>query len=500
MSSTTTNTEKEKSGALSNLRIGKRILILVSLGLVGIFALSMIYAVGDSEIEQETALADQYTRMALLANEVDANALQMRRREKDFILRNDMKYVERYHEAANAVLAALAEMKKLSAAYDQIGNVEDIEAKIAEHAALLDQLVAVAQDLGFSENLGLQGSLRKTVHEMEAKLNKLQLDNLTVKMLMMRRHEKDFIMRGDEKYLQRVNARRAEFIPLLDGALISQADKDEVDGLLDNYINDFMTYAATYQEERALRKQLSAKYAEAEPAMDSLFRSAREGYTEAQSLLAAERETTRGSMLLAAAITALLFAILAWRLALSITRPVTGLTNAMMKLAGGDTTIDHSLYWQQGRGRQHGRRSSGLQGQRHRKDEARRRPGRGGPACRGSETPDHERDGRSLRAPVKEVVDGVGSAATEMQATSQQMSVTAEETSRQSANVATASDQATANVQTVAATAEELSASISEIGRQVMQSAKIAAERGGRGGIDHPVSPGLAEAASKIGE
>jgi len=101
---------------------------------------------------------------------------------------------------------------------------------------------------------------------------------------------------------------------------------------------------------------------------------------------------------------------------------------------------------------------------------------------------------------VKEVVDGVGSAATEMQATSQQMSATAEETSRQSANVATASDQATANVQTVAATAEELSASIAEIGRQVSQSAKIAQNAVEEAESTNETVRGLADAAAKIGE
>lgn len=52
--------EKTKSGGLSNLRIGKRIAILVILGLVGLAALSMIYVAGDSKIERETALADEY--------------------------------------------------------------------------------------------------------------------------------------------------------------------------------------------------------------------------------------------------------------------------------------------------------------------------------------------------------------------------------------------------------------------------------------------------------
>ncbi len=105
-----------------------------------------------------------------------------------------------------------------------------------------------------------------------------------------------------------------------------------------------------------------------------------------------------------------------------------------------------------------------------------------------------------LERQVKDVVDGVGAAATEMQATAQQLSATAEETSRQSANVATASNQATSNVQTVAATAEELSASIAEIGRQVGQSTKIT-----RNAVDEVESAnrtiaGLADAGTTIGE
>ncbi len=101
---------------------------------------------------------------------------------------------------------------------------------------------------------------------------------------------------------------------------------------------------------------------------------------------------------------------------------------------------------------------------------------------------------------VREVVDGVSSSATEMQATAQQMATTAEETSRQAGNVATASDQASANVQTVAATAEELSASIAEIGRQVLQSAKIASNAVVQAEATNDTVAGLAEAATRIGE
>jgi len=101
---------------------------------------------------------------------------------------------------------------------------------------------------------------------------------------------------------------------------------------------------------------------------------------------------------------------------------------------------------------------------------------------------------------ITEGVDGVSSSASEMQATAQQLSATAEEASRQSTNVATASEQATANVQTVAATVEELSASIAEIGRQVSQSARIAGNAVAEVESTNRTVLGLAEAANRIGE
>ena len=54
------------------------------------------------------------------------------------------------------------------------------------------------------------------------------------------------------------------------------------------------------------------------------------------------------------------------------------------------------------------------------------------------------------------------------------MSATADQTNQQATAVAAASEEATVNVQTVASSAEELSASIEEISRQVSQSNEIA--------------------------
>ena len=106
----------------------------------------------------------------------------------------------------------------------------------------------------------------------------------------------------------------------------------------------------------------------------------------------------------------------------------------------------------------------------------------------------------TFEASVGRVVGQVSSASTEMQASSESMSATAEETTRQSAAVAAASEQASANVQTVASAAEELSSSIAEISRQVGQASEIAASAVREAEQTNTKIQGLAEAANKIGE
>ena len=84
-----------------------------------------------------------------------------------------------------------------------------------------------------------------------------------------------------------------------------------------------------------------------------------------------------------------------------------------------------------------------------------------------------------FEARVGQLVGQVAEAATGLRATASTMEGTAQQTTGQSATVASAAEQASVNVQTVAVAAEQLSVSTTEISRQVAQSATIAAPGGG---------------------
>jgi methyl-accepting chemotaxis protein len=124
----------------------------------------------------------------------------------------------------------------------------------------------------------------------------------------------------------------------------------------------------------------------------------------------------------------------------------------------------------------------------------------------------HERQEREARAQrieklahdfdqsVSAMLKSVEKSADTMRVEASSMSATAEQTTTQATRVARAAEEASANVQTVAAATEELTASIKEIGHQVTQSAKVAANAVEQSDRTNALVTGLAQSAQRIGE
>jgi methyl-accepting chemotaxis protein len=97
-------------------------------------------------------------------------------------------------------------------------------------------------------------------------------------------------------------------------------------------------------------------------------------------------------------------------------------------------------------------------------------------------------------------LDSLASASTEMRATSEGMSVTAEQTTAQAVAVASSAEQASQNVEAVAVAAEEMAAAVNEIERQVQDSTRIAGTAVEQARKTDDRINALSLAASRIGE
>lgn len=107
---------------------------------------------------------------------------------------------------------------------------------------------------------------------------------------------------------------------------------------------------------------------------------------------------------------------------------------------------------------------------------------------------------KNFESRIKGIVVAVSSSPTDLHATSEQLSATAEETNRQSTSASSVSEQTSANVQMVAAAADELLRSIAEISRQTGHAASTA-NRVSRNAQDSETAvQSLLDAAQKVSE
>jgi methyl-accepting chemotaxis protein len=105
-----------------------------------------------------------------------------------------------------------------------------------------------------------------------------------------------------------------------------------------------------------------------------------------------------------------------------------------------------------------------------------------------------------FEATIGEIVDTVSSASTELEAAAGTLTQTANTIQQLSVSVASASEEASANVQSVATATEEMTSSITEIGRQVGVSTRIASEAVKQAERTDNRINALSAAATRIGD
>jgi methyl-accepting chemotaxis protein len=203
-------------------------------------------------------------------------------------------------------------------------------------------------------------------------------------------------------------------------------------------------------------------------------------------------------MLAAIAMSACAIAFFAWLIGRGIAGSVSGMTAAMRALAAGDRAIAVPGL---GRKDEIGGMAAALQVFKDTAIEAERmqqqQQAQQAAQIKRAELVDTLVN--DFNSVIGEVTRSVAAASTELQATASAMSVTAEETSKQTNAVAAASEEASANVQTVASAGEELTASVNEISRQVQTSTQITARAVEQAKRTSGRISNLVEAAQQIG-
>jgi len=180
--------------------------------------------------------------------DIESDVLELRRNEKDFLARKDLKYLDKFNKKIVHINKTLSALKN-----SFIKNNNDTTEVVQLTKVLVDYnrhfkaLVESQKRIGLHPKDGLYGELRTSVHDVEELLGNNDYKLLS-NMLQLRRNEKDFMLRLDEKYLTRWQNNAAIFIDNIDESSLNPSLKMQIKGLLSVYQSTFENLVSAQKE------------------------------------------------------------------------------------------------------------------------------------------------------------------------------------------------------------------------------------------------------------
>lgn len=460
---------------LRNWSIRARFLLMVALAMAaaGIFALFL--SLGENRIGQALKAQDHFQRMNSLAGAAQTSILAMSAEANTYLGTAAPESAAAFRSHGARATASLTALSDLDVAAPQMPLIEDLTQRLAELSAGFDALEAIMTQLGADPASGLRAQLKASADTMEAELRMWpNAELLHGSMLQMRLAEKNFMLDGNRSALGRHRKFGNEFDFKLDETALAPSTRDDLRKLLNTYSSDMKAYAASAADLAQQADALNQALTQIRPSLDQLASFAQAGLSKA----AAEQENVRGQILrnttTAGAVAVLVFMLAALILERSVTGPLSGIENAMHRLAAGDRNV---IVPGAGLKNEIGAMAAALDVFKRNLAEIDRQSARQDAI----EERAAEEKAKALAVLADSFEDTVRSLVGDLTATASDMAESAgrmievvHDTGRLTAKAASVSQEASGAVQTAAAAADQLSGSIGDVGRQVSHSVDIA--------------------------
>ncbi|GIU15962.1 methyl-accepting chemotaxis protein [Shewanella sp. MBTL60-007] len=224
--------------------------LLLSAG-VSITALGAMFGLQVYFSQVQTELAQASQDISGLKNEI----LMLRKDEKDFLARKDLKYVEQ-HISDNR--EAQERVAKLTEVFDKYSiptaSLSQFSQELGRYESAFSNVVSLNKQIGLTPKTGLYGTLRSAVHQVESLVEQYDEPQLMAQMLQLRRAEKDFMLRRSERYVAKFDNNLEKFIDITNMSQLDGQAKLQVLNNIQQYNADFK---ALVQKEKQLGLTIS---------------------------------------------------------------------------------------------------------------------------------------------------------------------------------------------------------------------------------------------------
>lgn len=213
--------------------------IKTKFGLLALFAV-VISIVLTLLWQNTTNKIDVYKNVEINLAKTQRDMLLLRRHEKDFLMRLDLKYRDKFNKDYEKLIAQterlLVSVNKANIDNKQVSVIDD---NFKVYQQTFSTMVKKQQEIGLHSKDGLYGALRESVHSVEKILADHNDYELLTLMLQLRRNEKDFMLRLDTKYVDKLNKNFKKFVNFVEKKNYSSESKNRIITAINNYKRQF---------------------------------------------------------------------------------------------------------------------------------------------------------------------------------------------------------------------------------------------------------------------
>lgn len=342
----------------TNMKVTGKLLLLLVVMLIGFAAVGVTYIVVLKAEATALTSTEQTTQFQAGIEEIKREVGDAVVRQRDFVISHRLEDLDRFENMISRVRGKLDELEA-QAPSDQLKQlIRPVNDVLTRFHSSVYQLAEVQIATGLDQDSGLQGDMRSAVHDMESTLNKavessggatsgkrsetsglgsqFSMQKLLTSMLMMRRHEKNYLQHETQKDADRMAGEKENFLKLLEQPKLPDETKATLRELLTAYHASFLDLVEVTAKLQQERTGINTEFAAIAPVLKSVTEATDELAGANLAALEAKRNELSTLFITMLAVTAIVIAVLVYFLGRGITNPMQQLQATVQRVAQGD--------------------------------------------------------------------------------------------------------------------------------------------------------------------
>jgi methyl-accepting chemotaxis protein len=489
----------------SKVSVRGRIVAIAVIPVIGFLSNGIAFTVGETDVDGAFFSVRQATALADASEGFKAGLASMRIGIRDFVADPNQGSIAAFDAGSRLASQSLDAIESSVSETERFG----LSALGRTIAAARDNFLNVKKEqdaLGLTEADGIRGRLNTAGAAVETIIDREltwvadeDARKLMISLLTMRRYEAEYRLTRAPTIRRQFFEEIAHFNALFDSVDGAPSMREQLIDQVQAYSDAFAQWVTGVETVGSLIVLIESDTQSVIPLANKILNDARERVSVASAALAASQARTKQFIIWVGCTAVLIGLAFSWWIGRSITRPLSGLGNAMTRLAAGDTSARIPATQVQDELGAMARtvlvfRDTMLERER---------------LAASQSAANHEREQRGekiaatiarFETSVDKVLAKVREAAQRLEVTSTQLNSAADEVSAEARTAEQRVGVASGNVTAAAGSVEELAASIGEIAEQATRSTEVAARAVKDARRTGQTMSELGSAATRIGE